>query len=148
MNLTAKQEQFCQNIFLGMNQAEAYRKAYSAQNMLSKTIWEKASRLAHQDKVVARVEALRYPGRLILEKASVKAAERLVQLIDAREEVVNSEGSVIGLRKNTRVNLRAASDVLNFLGYKFDRKKIETKTLRTPPLPPAEVKKLLSEYSE
>lgn len=117
MNLTSKQEQFCQNIVLGMNHSEAYRKAYSAQNMSPKTIWEKASRLFHQDKVEARIQALQRPRELVLAEYSTQAAERLVQLINAREEIVDKQGQIIGYRTNTMLNLRAASDILKFLGY-------------------------------
>jgi phage terminase small subunit len=57
--LTAKQEAFCQNIIQGMSQADAYRSAYPNQKMSDKTIHEKASLLASNDKVVARVKELR-----------------------------------------------------------------------------------------
>lgn len=57
--LTAKQEQFAQNIIKGMSQADAYRSAYPKQKMSDKTIWEAASRLMTNDKVVARIEELR-----------------------------------------------------------------------------------------
>lgn len=117
MNLTAKQEQFCQNIVLGMNQSEAYRKAYNAENMAHKTVWEKASRLANKGKVQTRLIALRRPGELILAEYSVQAAERLGQLVNAREEIVDEQGHVIGYRQNTMLNLRAAIDVLKYAGY-------------------------------
>lgn len=118
MNLTAKQEQFCQNIVLGMNQSEAYRKAYNAQNMARKTVWEKASRLAtSHGKVRARIQALKRPQEHILAEYSIQAAERLGQLVTAREEIVDERGRIIGYRTNTMLNLRAAIDVLKYAGY-------------------------------
>ena len=57
--LTQKQEKFVRNIVEGMSQAEAYRNAYNAQKMSSKTVWEKASRLRADDKVRAREQELR-----------------------------------------------------------------------------------------
>ena len=57
--LTENQEQFVQNIIKGMNQADAYRSAYPKQRMSDKTIWEAASRLMKNDKVVARIKELR-----------------------------------------------------------------------------------------
>lgn len=54
--LTAKQARFADNVVKGMNQSDAYREAYDAENMTDKTIWEKASWLASQDKVRARIE--------------------------------------------------------------------------------------------
>lgn len=57
--LTAKQEAFVQNIIQGMSQADAYRSAYDASRMTDKTVHEKASLLAGQDKVKARLSELR-----------------------------------------------------------------------------------------
>ena len=59
VNLTAKQEAFCQAIADGMTQADAYRTAYSAEKMADKTIWEKASALMADGKVTARVAELK-----------------------------------------------------------------------------------------
>jgi phage terminase small subunit len=61
VSLTAKQEAFCQAIVAGASQADAYRKAYSAENMKAETIHEKASRLMADGKVRARVDELRAP---------------------------------------------------------------------------------------
>lgn len=57
--LTAKQEQFVQNIISGMSQADAYRLAYPKQRMTDKTLWETASKLMKNPKVIARVQELR-----------------------------------------------------------------------------------------
>lgn len=57
--LTAKQEQFVKNIIEGMNQADAYRSAYPNQRMADKTVWETASKLMKNPKVVARLAELR-----------------------------------------------------------------------------------------
>ena len=57
--LTAKQEAFAQNIIQGMSQADAYRSAYDASRMTDKTVHEKASLLASQDKIKARITELR-----------------------------------------------------------------------------------------
>ena len=60
MKLTANQEKFAKNIALeDMNQSDAYRSAYPNQRMSDKTIWEKASALASNDKVQARIKELR-----------------------------------------------------------------------------------------
>jgi len=54
--LTDKQEAACQAyIECGGNQSEAYRRAYNAENMEAKTVWEAASRLFNDSKVIARV---------------------------------------------------------------------------------------------
>ena len=57
--LTAKQEEFAKAIAEGMNQSDAYRSAYSTNRMTDKTIWENASRLMGDSKVLARVKELR-----------------------------------------------------------------------------------------
>ena len=72
--LTAKQEQFVQNIIKGMNQADAYRSAYNASKMTDKTIHEKASLLASNDKVRARLKELR---EQLASEAIMSAQKRL-----------------------------------------------------------------------
>lgn len=77
--LTAKQEQFVQNIIQGMSQADAYRSAYDTKSMSDKTIHEKASLLASQDKVRARLTELR--DKLANEKI-MSAQKRMEWLTD------------------------------------------------------------------
>ena len=58
--LTARQESFCQHLVDGLNQTAAYKAAgYSVDNKLSATVYQAASRLAADSKVVARVTELR-----------------------------------------------------------------------------------------
>lgn len=57
--LTAKQEAFVQNIIKGMSQADAYRSAYPNQRMSDKTVWETASKLMNNPKVITRLKELR-----------------------------------------------------------------------------------------
>lgn len=57
--LTAKQENFAKGIAEGMTQADAYRSAYNTSRMTDKSVWEKASELAKDIKVAARVKELR-----------------------------------------------------------------------------------------
>lgn len=58
--LTDKQERFAQCIALeGMNQSDAYRESYNAENMTDKSIWEKASELASNVKVRERIFELK-----------------------------------------------------------------------------------------
>jgi phage terminase small subunit len=89
--LTANQEAFVQNIIQGMSQAEAYRSAYPKQKMSDKTVWEAASRLMKNDKVIARLTELRNE----LAKPSIKTAQErmewLTQLIDNADEGTNEK---------------------------------------------------------
>ena len=57
--LSGKQEIFAQNLFAGMNQAEAYRNSFYTDNMTKNTISTQASKMAKNPAVKARVEELR-----------------------------------------------------------------------------------------
>ena len=72
--LTAKQEQFVKNIIDGMSQADAYRSAYPNQRMSDKTVWETASKLMTNPKVVARLNELRSQ---MMTSSIMSARERL-----------------------------------------------------------------------
>ena len=85
--LTAKQEQFVQNIIQGMSQADAYRSAYPNTKMSDKTIHEAASRLMSNNKVVARLSELR--GELA--KPTIMSAQKRLEWLT---EVINSEEDI------------------------------------------------------
>lgn len=59
VNLTAKQETFCQGIADGMGQADAYRAAYGCENWKDNVIYSKASVLMRNGKVMERIRELR-----------------------------------------------------------------------------------------
>ena len=61
MNLTPKQEAFCQAIVAGNSQSAAYRIAYEAEKMAAKTVNQAASRIMAGSNITARVGALREP---------------------------------------------------------------------------------------
>ena len=84
--LTPKQEKFVQEIIKGKSQADAYRSAYSCKKMADKTVWENASRLMADSKVIARVQELRKE----LTKSTIMTAQErlewLTQIIKNTEE--------------------------------------------------------------
>jgi len=80
--LTAKQELFCEEVVSGKTQADAYRTAYSAQDMLDKTIWVKASELMANGKVTGRIEELRLP---VIKEAQLTLKSHLDNLLEIRE---------------------------------------------------------------
>ena len=84
-NLTAKQELFCEEVVSGKTQAEAYRIAYSAQDMKDKTIWSKASELMTNGKVTGRIEELRAP---VIKEAQLTLKAHLDDLLEIREHAV------------------------------------------------------------
>ncbi len=61
MNLTPKQEAFCQAIVVGNSQSAAYRTAYDANNMAYKTVNKRASEMMARGEVTGRVAELRAP---------------------------------------------------------------------------------------
>lgn len=95
--LTAKQEQFAQNIIKGMSQADAYRSAYNTSRMTDKTIHEKASRIANDDKVRARITELR--GQISTENimTAQKRLEWLTELVYNEESCVSDKLKAIDI---------------------------------------------------
>ena len=58
--LTPKQKAYCQHLVDGLNQTDAYKAAgYSYENMKPDTVYQAASRLAANSKVMARIQELR-----------------------------------------------------------------------------------------
>ena len=56
--LTIKQEKFCQGLFAGLTQREAYKQAYNCKNMTDKSIDENACKLANTTKIASRLAFL------------------------------------------------------------------------------------------
>ena len=87
MALTAKQEAFAQAVADGMTQADAYRSAYDADEMLDKTIIEEACRVAADRNVSARVTELKEAiacAALWTRLDSVKTLSEIAKGEDAR----------------------------------------------------------------
>ena len=98
--LTPKQEKFAQAVVLDeMNYTDAYRSVYDVSRMTDKTVNEKASRLASDDKVRARMQELR---ESLASPKIMSAQERLEWL----SSVIQSE------EESTRDKL-SASDQMN-----------------------------------
>ena len=97
--LTANQEAFAKNIAEGMTYSDAYRSAYNTSKMTDKSVWEKASELAKNVKVTARVRELRD----IAAKPTIMTAQQRKEWLT---EVINNEEIDINARLK-------ASDQLN-----------------------------------
>jgi phage terminase small subunit len=84
--LTDKQEKFAKAIVEGMNQADAYRSAYSCKNMSDNAIYVNASKLASDAKVTLRIKELRDE----LAKPTIKTAQErmewLTRIMDSDKE--------------------------------------------------------------
>ena len=71
--LTGKQLAYVQAVLKGMNQSDAYRAAYSAENMSSQAIWTEAGRLFRHPEVSRRIMA----GRAAQERQAVHSGASL-----------------------------------------------------------------------
>lgn len=88
--LTAKQDKFAQAIALEeMNQSEAYRSAYNTKGMTDKTVNEKASLLASQDKIRARIKELRNTSMTPKVMSAQRRREWLTEVIEDPEVDLN-----------------------------------------------------------
>ncbi len=102
--LTSKREFFCHAIVSGMSQADAYRKAYAASNMLPATVQNKAHVLMKDGEVTARVAELRAPVivkmQYGLEQAMFEAGEAF-QVAKAKE---NGGAMVAAVQLRAKLN--------------------------------------------
>jgi len=81
--LTPKQEKYAQLLGTStITQSDAYRQAYDCENMDDKTIWEAASRLAADSKVIARIEELKAESKRHL-KYDAEAHFRKLEKLEA-----------------------------------------------------------------
>lgn len=92
--LTPKQEAFVRAYALPdengkpRSGADAYRRSYNCENMTDKTVWEAASRLLANSKVVARLDELRADQS----KKSMITAEMLIERNLKRAEMADAAG--------------------------------------------------------
>jgi len=93
MALTAKQEQFAQNIAKGMTQADAYRNAYNAGTMSDNAIYVSASRLLDDAKIKLRVDAL----KSALAKKELWTREQSVKGLIAAYDIANEDRNTSGM---------------------------------------------------
>ncbi len=82
MNLTVKQEKFCQGVAKGLNYSEAYRLAYNAKKMKAETVNITAFRLMSNPKVGLRVEELK---KRALKRYDLTVDDIIEELEDARK---------------------------------------------------------------
>ena len=97
MTFTAKQKMFVDKIFDGSNKSDAYREAYVPTLMSGKTIWEAASRLSKNPKVVARLD------QLTVEKEQNK---RMFAL-SYEDRIINKLWEIVDQSNNNQIRLKA-----------------------------------------
>lgn len=81
--LTQKQENFCLAYIETGNASEAYRKAYNAAKTSEKSVWESASKMLDNPKVISRLEALREQAA---SRAILTLERHLEELATLRDE--------------------------------------------------------------
>lgn len=96
-HLTPNQISFVENFSTGIDASNAYRASYNAAKMSSKTIWEAASRLSKNPKVVARLD------QLIAEK---EQNNRMFHL-SYEDKIINKLWDIVDTTKNKRVRVKA-----------------------------------------
>jgi len=90
--LTAKQEQFVQNILSGMTQRDAYRGAFNSSKMKDKSVDEVACRLLKEIKITSRLKELQDE---IKERNIVTVEYVLQSLINVAERCQQAEPVMI-----------------------------------------------------
>ena len=97
VHLTFNQISFVENLSMGLNVSDAYRTAYNASAMSDKTIWEAASRLSKNPKVVARLDQL---------TAEKEQNNRMFHL-SYEDKIINKLWDIVDTTKNKRVRVKA-----------------------------------------
>lgn len=82
MNLTDKQEKFCQKVVELSNNSEAYREAYDTSRMKDHTVHRSAKELMSNPKIAARLEELREELR---ERYRLTVDDLIGELEEARQ---------------------------------------------------------------
>lgn len=125
--LTPQQEKFAQEVASGKSLADAYRASYRAEKMKAETIHEKASLLASDAKVTARIRSLQEAGARLAELNAAEIAQEIkrVALSDIAGIVRRDSGkAVIRLPDELDPGTRAAVasfeiDEFGRIKYKF-----------------------------
>jgi phage terminase small subunit len=88
VSLTPKQENFCLVYLETGNASEAYRRAYSAENMKPDSINVNACKLLADAKIALRLEELREP---IMQRHAITVDDLLAELEEARQLAISTE---------------------------------------------------------
>lgn len=91
MRLTPQQELFAQHVASGLNQSEAYRRAYpKSANAKSKSVAEMASQLAAKVNVSSRIEEL----KLVAAKNACLSIEKVLRDIERVRRTAENAGDL------------------------------------------------------
>ena len=97
MRVTSNQTKFIDSMVEGSCKSDAYRFAYDKTNMSSKTIWEAASRLSKNPKIVARLDQL----------TTEKEQNNRMFTLSYEDRIINKLWDIVDTSKNKRVRVKA-----------------------------------------
>lgn len=128
--LTAKQENFARYYVEIGNASEAYRMAYDADNMKQESVWQLASRLLSDVKVMSRVKELQkeYEERSMVNRARVEQVLMDIVNVDPAELYrVNADGRIrvkspTQLPRHMRNALKKIKNDKGVVSYEFNGK--------------------------
>lgn len=120
--LTDKQELFAQLVFEGTNFSDAYRQAYTADNMSAASIHVEACKLVQHPKVSLRIDKLQRDREVEQRMQRLSRSEKVISKL---EQIAMREGDADGTQ------VRALELLGKSLGMWVDRVETEDKTERT-----------------
>ena len=92
-SLTGKQESFAQKVAQGAVLSDAYREAYSAENMKDSTVWSEACKLAQHPKVAARVKAIQADIEADHRTRAARREEYVLKRLQEEAEGAETDGA-------------------------------------------------------
>ena len=98
--LTPKQENFCNYYIETGNASEAYRRAYSCENMKDETVNERSCRLLKEYKISTRVSQLQADLQKKSDISKDEAVKELTNIVRCRvTDVLNAKGKTVTIKK-------------------------------------------------
>lgn len=102
--LTPKQTKFLESYLKTGNATQSYKEAYKASGMSDKTVWEAASRLLKNSKVVARLDEINKAKTEEMVVTSEQITKELQEAYRVAQESGNAAGMVAATMGKAKVN--------------------------------------------
>jgi len=113
--LTAKQELFAKLIAIdGLNQSDAYRRAYNCENMSDSSVWCNAAKLAADAKVMPRIEQLKAK---VEDKCIWTKEEMIRDLLSIKNEMMEKKENAGLTHQERNTAIKAIERAAKMLGY-------------------------------
>ena len=100
MNLTPKQEKFCQCIVSGLSGKDSYLTAYN-NNSNDNTAYREALTLLNRDDIQARIKELRIPLEIHAQTQAITETERIKALLWERIEICRQKDDEAAIARYT-----------------------------------------------